>query len=59
MVPTDHLVQFAHTTLGLDQNKVFAPAIGECINATTESRIYQVGGHGKQICKQFLLVKFL
>jgi len=50
-IPTDHLVQFAHTTLGLNQSKVFAPGMGECVNATTESRIYQVRYYTYQICE--------
>lgn len=39
---TAHLVQFARKNLGIDADKVTSPGIGECVDATTESHIYQV-----------------
>lgn len=39
---TNHLLCFAKKTLALSDDKVFAPGIGECVDATTESHIYQV-----------------
>ena len=39
---TNHLLGFAKKTLALSDDKIFAPGIGECVDATTESHIYQV-----------------
>lgn len=33
---------FAKKTLTISDDKIFAPNIGECVDATTESHIYQV-----------------
>lgn len=41
---TNHLVDFARKVLNVSEDKVVAPHIGEPINGTTESHIYQVGG---------------
>ena len=39
---TNHLLGFAKKTLAISDDKLFAPGIGECVDATTESHIYQV-----------------
>lgn len=39
---TKHLSDFAGKTLGISKDKIFSPGIGECVDATTESHIYQV-----------------
>ena len=39
---TSHLVEFAKKSLGVDPSKVASPGVGECVDATTESHIYQV-----------------
>ncbi|XP_011409895.2 PREDICTED: cleavage and polyadenylation specificity factor subunit 2-like [Amphimedon queenslandica] len=39
---TKCLVDFSHSVLGMDPKKVFAPAVGETIDATTESQLYIV-----------------
>lgn len=39
---TNHLLSFAKKTLAISDDKLFAPGIGECVDATTESHIYQV-----------------
>ena len=39
---TKHLSDFAGKTLGVSKDKIFSPYIGECVDATTESHIYQV-----------------
>ena len=42
---TNHLVDFSKKVLLISDEKVFAPHIGECVNATTESHIYQVNDY--------------
>jgi cleavage and polyadenylation specificity factor subunit 2 len=39
---TAYLVDIAHNVIGIDKNKIFAPSVGETIDVTTESGIYQV-----------------
>lgn len=39
---TNHLREFAISSLGLVKGKLFAPRVNECIDASTESHIYQV-----------------
>eukprot|EP00731_Ephydatia_muelleri_P028304 Em0019g1177a len=39
---TDHLVDFAKKNLGIAGDKIFAPKIGECVDASTQSLLYQV-----------------
>lgn len=39
---TASLVKFACNNMNMDPNKVFAPSVGESVDATTESCIYQV-----------------
>ena len=39
---TNHLLSFAKKTLAISDDKLFAPGVGECVDATTESHIYQV-----------------
>ena len=39
---TNHLREFALSSLGLAKGKLFAPHVSECIDASTESHIYQV-----------------
>ena len=41
---TNHMVDFARKALNVSDDKVVAPHIGEPVNGTTESHIYQVGG---------------
>ena len=54
---TASLVQFARKTLGINESKVASPGIGECVDATTESQIYQVCcliifGHSEILARQ-------
>ena len=39
---TNHLCEFATSSLGLANGKLFVPRVGEYIDASTESHIYQV-----------------
>ena len=39
---TNHLRDFSLSSLGLAKEKLFTPSVGECIDASTESHIYQV-----------------
>ena len=39
---TEHLVDFAKKNLGIPGDKMFAPKIGECVDASTQSLLYQV-----------------
>lgn len=39
---TLHLVDYARKNLGIDSSKVCAPSPEDCVDATTESYIYQV-----------------
>ena len=39
---SNHLMEFSKSSLGLPGDKVFAPQIGEHVDATTERHIYQV-----------------
>ncbi len=45
---TSALVKFSSTIVPSD--KVFAPAVGDCVDATTESRIFQVNN----VCSLFI-----
>ena len=39
---TDSLADFCRSTSGMVQGKVFTPKVGELVDATTESHIFQV-----------------
>lgn len=51
---TDHLVDFAKKNLGIAGDKIFAPKIGECVDASTQSLLYQVSApcvwYGSSVC---------
>ena len=57
MEATVHLVDYARKNLGIDAKKVSAPSVGDCIDATTESYIYQVRKL-RQPCHGFLELRW-
>ena len=39
---TNHLREFALSSLGVAKGKLFTPRVGDCVDASTETHIYQV-----------------
>ena len=48
---TQSLAEYCRTTAGMVQGTVFTPLVGELVDATTESHIFQVT---LQICVQWI-----
>ena len=54
---TDSLAEFCRSTAGMVKGKVFTPKVGELVDATTESHIFQVGvSHATQVVCPFCLL---